>query len=201
MPRCRADCGGAEQRQYRRSPLRDFYKSGDRIHVRARSDRAARRSSTPRWSGGWSWSAKGRLLKCHRWCGSPVTVGRPPVGAGPRLVRELGPRRDLTPDAHRYFFDRYSRLARHYRGAGALDKARRFQASPTNMKPRRRPAVCGGDGDAPSPTLSSDECVSRRRLDGPTTRRSARQLVRNEWAATVSKAHTQWVEGFSARRV
>ena len=34
---------------------------------------------------------------------------------------------DLTPDAHRYFFDRYSRLAQHHRRHGRLEKARRFQ--------------------------------------------------------------------------
>ena len=35
---------------------------------------------------------------------------------------------ELTPDAHQYFFDRYNRLARHYRKHGRLDKARRCQA-------------------------------------------------------------------------
>ena len=35
---------------------------------------------------------------------------------------------ELTPEAHLYFFDRYSRLADWHRARGDLAKARRFQA-------------------------------------------------------------------------
>ena len=34
---------------------------------------------------------------------------------------------DLKPEAHVYFFDRYSRLAEYHRARGRLDKARRLQ--------------------------------------------------------------------------
>jgi len=35
---------------------------------------------------------------------------------------------DLTPEAHLYFFDRYSRLAEWHRARGHLAKAKRFDA-------------------------------------------------------------------------
>jgi hypothetical protein len=34
---------------------------------------------------------------------------------------------ELKPEAHVYFFDRYSRLAEYHRSRGRVDKARRFQ--------------------------------------------------------------------------
>jgi len=34
---------------------------------------------------------------------------------------------DLKPEAHIYFFDRYSRLAKHHRDRGRVEKARRLQ--------------------------------------------------------------------------
>jgi hypothetical protein len=34
---------------------------------------------------------------------------------------------DLKPEAHIYFFDRYTRLAKYHRDRGRLDKARRLQ--------------------------------------------------------------------------
>jgi len=34
---------------------------------------------------------------------------------------------ELKPEAHIYFFDRYSRLAEYHRARGRLQKARRFQ--------------------------------------------------------------------------
>ncbi|HEX2458131.1 MAG TPA: hypothetical protein VHI99_30830 [Vicinamibacterales bacterium] len=39
----------------------------------------------------------------------------------------IGRDADLKPEAHVYFFDRYSRLAEYHRARGRLAKARRFQ--------------------------------------------------------------------------
>jgi hypothetical protein len=39
----------------------------------------------------------------------------------------IGRDADLKPEAHIYFFDRYSRLAEYHRARGRLDKARRLQ--------------------------------------------------------------------------
>jgi len=39
----------------------------------------------------------------------------------------MGRDAELKPEAHVYFFDRYSRLAVYHRARGRLDKARRFQ--------------------------------------------------------------------------
>lgn len=48
---------------------------------------------------------------------------------------------DLTPEAHLFFFDRYSRLAEHHRQQGHAAKARRFEA-----KADQHYRESGGDG-------------------------------------------------------
>jgi hypothetical protein len=85
-------------------------------------------------------------------------------------VASFGRDVELTPDAHRYFFDRYSRLAASYRAAGNAAKARRYEA--------RAEAHRGHefDGDPPFAAAMAmprprhfvfTDAVSRRRLDEP----------------------------------
>ena len=78
---------------------------------------------------------------------------------------------ELTPDAHRYFFDRYSRLAGHYRRNGRLDKARRFQD-----KAEQHRSAYSDDGPPyaaamamphPRPLIRINAVSSTGRWDGP----------------------------------
>lgn len=86
-------------------------------------------------------------------------------------VASVGRDADLTPEAHVYFFDRYSRLARYHRKHGRPKKAARLQA-----KAEDHFRACGGpDGPPyaaamamPRPTrFVRTEAVSRNRFDGP----------------------------------
>ena len=43
-------------------------------------------------------------------------------------LASVGREAELTPQAHRYFFDRYKRLADYHRAHGRLLRARRLQA-------------------------------------------------------------------------
>lgn len=43
-------------------------------------------------------------------------------------LASVGRDAELTPDAHLYFFDRYSRLASHHRARGRIARARRLGA-------------------------------------------------------------------------
>jgi hypothetical protein len=49
---------------------------------------------------------------------------------------------ELTPDAHRFFFDRYSRLAEHHRTHGHIARARRLQDKADEH-------YCASDDDGP----------------------------------------------------
>ena len=77
---------------------------------------------------------------------------------------------ELTPDAHRYFFDRYSRLASHYRRNGRFDKARRFQD-----KAEQHNSGHSDDGPPYAAAMAMPRpqrpvrinAVSSRRWDGP----------------------------------
>jgi hypothetical protein len=83
-------------------------------------------------------------------------------------VAKAGRDAELTPDAHLYFFDRYTRLAELYRARGGLSKASRLQAKAREHYP--------GDGGPPyaaamamsRPTrLIKTNAVGKSRLDGP----------------------------------
>ena len=85
-------------------------------------------------------------------------------------VASVGGDAELTPEAHRYFFDRYDRLARYHRAHGRLANARRYQA-----KADEHDRKSGGDGPPyaaamamprPKRFLRTD-AVSRTRIDGP----------------------------------
>jgi hypothetical protein len=86
-------------------------------------------------------------------------------------VASVGRDADLTPEAHVYFFDRYSRLARYHRMHGRPKKAARLQAKAED----HFRAGGGSDGPPyaaamamPRPTrFVRTEAVSRNRFDGP----------------------------------
>lgn len=86
-------------------------------------------------------------------------------------VASVGREADLTAEAHRYFFDRYRRLAEYYRAHGRPDKASRLQAKADE---HYRP---GGGDDGPLHAAAMamprpnrfirTEAVSRNQLNGP----------------------------------
>ena len=85
-------------------------------------------------------------------------------------VARLGRDAELTPDAHRYFFDRYRRLADYHRRRGHEARAQRLQA-----KADEHAQFGGSDGPPyaaamgmprPRAWLATD-AVSRRHVRGP----------------------------------
>jgi hypothetical protein len=86
-------------------------------------------------------------------------------------VASVGRDVELTPEAHRFFYDRYRRLAEHHRTAGRLGKARRFQ---TRADTHNR---LGGGLDGPPYAaamamprpgrFTRTDAVSHSRFDGP----------------------------------
>src|SRR5688500_10273531 len=84
-------------------------------------------------------------------------------------IAKAGRDAELTPDAHLYFFDRYSRLAELHRARRAFAKARTLQA-------KAREHYRGDDGPpyaaamamARPTRLIKTDAVSRSRFDGPT---------------------------------
>jgi hypothetical protein len=77
---------------------------------------------------------------------------------------------ELTPDAHLYFFDRYSRLANLHRAHGRLGKARRFEAKAAEHRPDTiddgPPYAAAMAMPRPGRFLRTN-AVSAGRLDGP----------------------------------
>jgi len=86
-------------------------------------------------------------------------------------VASVGRDAELTPEAHVYFFDRYSRLAHYHRIHGRPDKAKRLQAKAEE----HYRAGGGSDGPPyaaamamPRPTrFVRSEAVSHNRFNGP----------------------------------
>ena len=86
-------------------------------------------------------------------------------------VASVGRDAELTPEAHVYFFDRYSRLAHYHRIHGRSDKAKQLQAKAEE----HYRASGGSDGPPyaaamamPRPTrFVRTDAVSRNRFDGP----------------------------------
>ena len=85
-------------------------------------------------------------------------------------VASVGRDAELTPEAHLYFFDRYSRLAHYHRIRGRTHRAKRFQAK---AEEHYRPGGPGGPPYAaamvmPRPTrFVRTEAVSRNGFSGP----------------------------------
>jgi hypothetical protein len=77
---------------------------------------------------------------------------------------------ELTPEAHLYFFDRYSRLARYYGERGRVVKARRFEAK---AEAHRIDDPLGGPPYAAAMAMPRPRrfvftnAVSRNTFDGP----------------------------------
>jgi hypothetical protein len=86
-------------------------------------------------------------------------------------IASVGRDAELTPEAHRYFCDRYRRLARCWRGRGLDKKARRCQ---TKADEHYR-ASGGGDGPPYAAAMAMPrpgrfvrtEAISRGTMDGP----------------------------------
>jgi hypothetical protein len=84
-------------------------------------------------------------------------------------MASVGRDADLTPEAHRYFFDRYSRLARLHRRRGHLERAKQLEAK----------ASAHWFGEDPEPPYAAamamprprqlvrTDAVSRQRFDPP----------------------------------
>lgn len=80
------------------------------------------------------------------------------------------PGAELTPEAHRFFHDRYSRLADWHRRHGHLEKAERLLE-----KAKVHGDIPGGDGPPYAAAMAlprlcrwiSTNAVSRSRVDGP----------------------------------
>jgi hypothetical protein len=85
-------------------------------------------------------------------------------------VASVGRDAELTPAAHLYFFDRYSRIARYHQMRGRPNKASRLRA-----KADEHYRASGGDGPPyaaamamPRPNqLVRTDAVSRRSFDDP----------------------------------
>jgi hypothetical protein len=85
-------------------------------------------------------------------------------------IASVGREAELTPDAHRFLFDRYQRLARCHEARGRRAKARRLQAKADEH-------YVAGDGDGPPYAAAMamprprhfirTDAVSRARFDGP----------------------------------
>lgn len=78
---------------------------------------------------------------------------------------------ELTPEAHLYFFDRYTRLARYHLARGRIERAARFQARADEHY------IGSGGGDGPPYAAAMamprprrfirTDAVSRTRIDRP----------------------------------
>jgi len=85
-------------------------------------------------------------------------------------VASFGREGELTPEAHLYFFDRYSRLARCHRERGRIVKARRFDAK---AEAHRVDDPLGGPPYAAAMAMPRPRrfiftnAVSTRSVDGP----------------------------------
>lgn len=75
---------------------------------------------------------------------------------------------ELTPEAHRFFYDRYVRLAEHYRAKGEFNKAARYRTKAASH-------YLGDDGPPYAAAMAlgrprrliQTDAVSRGRFDGP----------------------------------
>ena len=85
-------------------------------------------------------------------------------------IASIGRDCELTPEAHRYFFDRYRRLASYHRARGRVARANRFEAR------AEQHFRAGGGGDEPPYAAAMamprpirfviTDAVSRTRVDG-----------------------------------
>jgi transposase InsO family protein len=87
-------------------------------------------------------------------------------------VASVGRDADLTDEAHRFFFDRYHRLAEHHRARGRLARARRLQEKAEEHNTGGLGAPTDGPYAAamamPRPRrFVSVDAVSRMKFDGP----------------------------------
>lgn len=74
---------------------------------------------------------------------------------------------ELTPEAHRYFADRYQRLAESHRRRGHLAKAARFQTKAED----HLEAAGGGDGPPYAAAMAMPRPARSLRTDAVGTRR------------------------------
>jgi hypothetical protein len=85
-------------------------------------------------------------------------------------VASVGRDAELTPEAHVYFFDRYSRLAGYHRARGRLQKAERLQAKAEEHRtggfPEGPPYAAAMAMPRPSRFVRTN-AISGRRFDGP----------------------------------
>jgi hypothetical protein len=85
-------------------------------------------------------------------------------------IASVGREAELTPEAHRFLFDRYQRLARCHEARGRMAKARRLQAkADEHYRPDRDdgpPYAAPMVMPRPRQFIRID-AVSRTRLDGP----------------------------------
>jgi hypothetical protein len=85
-------------------------------------------------------------------------------------IASVGRDAELTPDAHRFLFDRYQRLARCHQARGRMAKARRLQAkADEHYIPTRDdgpPYAAAMAMPRPRQFIRTD-AVSRTRVDGP----------------------------------
>jgi hypothetical protein len=85
-------------------------------------------------------------------------------------IASAGRDAELTPEAHSYFFDRYTRLADYHRLRGHDGRAKRFQA-----KANEHYRAGGGDGPPYAAAMAMPrprrfvrtDAVSRHRVDDP----------------------------------
>jgi hypothetical protein len=85
-------------------------------------------------------------------------------------ISSVGRDVDLTPDAHRYFSDRYRRLAASHLARGDSAKAVRLQA-----QAEQHSSAGGGEGPPYAAAMAMPrprrfvvtDAVSRKRMDGP----------------------------------
>jgi len=71
---------------------------------------------------------------------------------------------ELTPEAHAYFYDRYSRLAAHHRGRGPLRRAARLELKAReHYRPDNPGPPCRRDGNATADALHPNDRDQRER--------------------------------------
>lgn len=76
---------------------------------------------------------------------------------------------ELRPEAHLYFFERYSMLAQYHRERGRLEKARRFEAKAEahRVEPLDGPPYAAAMAMPRPRRLVITNAVSSRTFDGP----------------------------------